>query len=185
MDVQAILDGIGPRLRALRHTRGLTLDALAGRTGLSVSTLSRLEGGHRRPTLDLLIPLAHELGIALDELVAAPASGDPRLHLTPQRLRGGGLVVPITRYPGRVQVFKQVLGPREQRLVRHPGYEWLYVLAGRLRLLLDQEDFVLSPGEAAEFDTDRPHWFGPEDGAAVEILHLFGPFGDQIAHRTT
>ncbi|NKQ26203.1 helix-turn-helix domain-containing protein [Streptomyces galbus] len=183
-ELEQILDGIGPRLRVLRRDRGLTLEALATATGLSVSTLSRLESGKRRPTLDLLIPLARAHRIALDQLVAAPASGDPRVHLRPVRKGRGSVLVPLTQYPGRVQVFKQVLAHREPELVTHEGYEWLYVLAGRLRLVLGTRDLVLRPGEVAEFDTTEPHWFGPADPGAVEILHLFGPRGDQPTVRT-
>jgi len=183
VDVEALIAQIGPRLRALRRERGLTLEALAGLTGISVSGLSRLESGKRRPTLDLLIPLAQAYGVALDRLVGAPPTGDPRVHLTPKRSRGGGLVVPLTQYPGRVQVFKQVMGPRPVKLVTHTGYEWLYVLAGELRLLLGARDLRLHPGEVAEFDTAEPHWFGPAGEGPVEILHLFGPHGDRPGVR--
>ncbi|WP_442819341.1 helix-turn-helix domain-containing protein [Streptomyces sp. NBC_01236] len=184
-ELEQIIDGIGPRLRTLRRDRGLTLEALAATTGLSVSTLSRLESGKRRPTLDLLIPLAREHHIALDQLVAAPASGDPRVHLKPLRKSHGSVLVPLTQYPGRVQVFKQVLAPREPKLVTHDGYEWLYVLAGELRLILGERDCTLRPGEVAEFDTREPHWFGPANTSAVEILHLFGPRGDQAVVRAS
>ncbi|MFE2012351.1 helix-turn-helix domain-containing protein [Streptomyces sp. NPDC059491] len=179
-----ILDSLGPRLRSLRRDRGLTLEALAQDTGISVSTLSRLESGLRRPTLDLLIPLARAHRVALDQLVAAPATGDPRVHLTPRSRGPGSVLVPLTPYPGRVQVFKQVLSHREPRLVTHAGYEWLYVLAGELRLILGERDVTLRPGEVAEFDTAEPHWFGPAGPGAVEILHLFGPHGDQAVVRT-
>ncbi|MFC7263396.1 helix-turn-helix domain-containing protein [Streptomyces lutosisoli] len=184
-ELEQIIDGIGPRLRTLRRDRGLTLEALAATTGLSVSTLSRLESGKRRPTLDLLIPLARVHHIALDQLVAAPASGDPRVHLKPLRKSQGSVLVPLTQYPGRVQVFKQVLAPREPKLVTHDGYEWLYVLAGELRLILGERDCTLHPGEVAEFDTREPHWFGPANTSAVEILHLFGPRGDQAVVRAS
>ncbi|MFF3350177.1 helix-turn-helix domain-containing protein [Streptomyces sp. NPDC002779] len=182
-ELEQILDGIGPRLRKLRQERGLTLEALATTTGISVSTLSRVESGKRRPTLDLLIPLARAHHVALDQLVAAPATGDPRVHLRPVRKGRGSVLVPLTQYPGRVQVFKQVLAPREPELVTHEGYEWLYVLAGRLRLILGSQDVTLRPGEVAEFDTTEPHWFGPADTNTVEILHLFGPRGDQAVVR--
>lgn len=182
-ELEQVLDGIGPRLRRLRRERGLTLEALAATTGISVSTLSRVESGKRRPTLDLLIPLARAHHVALDQLVAAPASGDPRVHLRPLHKERGSILVPLTQYPGRVQVFKQVLAPRQPELVTHEGYEWLYVLAGRLRLVLGRNDFTLRPGEVAEFDTAEPHWFGPADTSAVEILHLFGPRGDQAVVR--
>ncbi|MFB7407288.1 helix-turn-helix domain-containing protein [Streptomyces sp. NPDC056202] len=182
-ELEQVLDGIGPRLRRLRRERRLTLEALATTTGISVSTLSRVESGKRRPTLDLLIPLARAHHVALDQLVAAPASGDPRVHLQPLHKERGSILVPLTQYPGRVQVFKQVLAPRKPELVTHEGYEWLYVLAGRLHLIVGAKDFTLRPGEVAEFDTTEPHWFGPADTSAVEILHLFGPRGDQAVVR--
>ncbi|MGW4880124.1 helix-turn-helix domain-containing protein [Streptomyces sp. NPDC004262] len=182
-DLERILEGIGPRLRRLRRDRGLTLEALSARTGISVSTLSRLEAGKRSPSLDLLIPLARAHHVALDHLVAAPASGDPRVHLQPLHLNRGSVLVPLTQYPGRVQVFKQVLAPRRPELVTHEGYEWLYVLAGRLLLVLGERNFTLLPGEVAEFDTTEPHWFGPADTNSVEILHLYGPRGDQAVVR--
>ncbi|MER6618007.1 XRE family transcriptional regulator [Streptomyces xantholiticus] len=183
-ELEQILDGIGPRLHTLRRDRGLTLEALAATTGISVSTLSRLESGKRRPTLDLLIPLARAHRVALDQLVAAPTTGDPRVHLTPLRKGNGSIVVPLTQYPGRVQVFKHVLAPREPMLVTHEGYEWLYVLAGELRLILGDQENTLHPGEVAEFDTREPHWFGPANTSTVEILHLYGPRGDQAVVRT-
>lgn len=183
-DLAGILDGIGPRLRALRRDRGLTLEAVAADTGITVSTLSRLETGKRRPTLELLIPLARAHRVALDQLVAAPATGDPRVHLKPYRKDRGNVLVPLTQYPGRVQVFKHVLAPRKQKLVAHEGYEWLYVLAGELRLILGELDYTLKPGEVAEFDTTQPHWFGPAGATPVEILHLFGPRGDRAVIRT-
>ncbi|MBB6439480.1 helix-turn-helix domain-containing protein [Streptomyces candidus] len=184
-ELAELLAGIGPRLRALRRDRNLTLETLAKDTGISVSTLSRLESGRRRPTLDLLIPLAQAHRVALDQLVTAPPTGDPRVHLKPRSREPGSVLVPLTQYPGRVQVFKQVLAHREPRLVAHSGYEWLYVLAGELRLILGKRELILRPGQVAEFDTGEPHWFGPAHAEAVEILHLFGPHGDQAVIRTT
>jgi len=183
----SILEAVGPRLRALRLSRKLTLTRVAEISGLSVSVLSRLETGHRQPTLDLLIPLAGVYHVSLDEMVAAPLTGDPRVTLRPRSLANGGVIVPITSYPGKVQVFKHVLGPREPRLVSHPGHAWLYVLAGTLRLLLDEQEYLLEPGETAQFDPQIPHWFGPASTSAttntVEILHLFGPQGDRPISR--
>ncbi|MGO2194606.1 MAG: helix-turn-helix domain-containing protein [Brachybacterium sp.] len=91
-DVTETLDAIGPRLRALRQARELTLTEVADTTGLSISILSRVETGHRQPTLDVLIPLARTYQVALDRLVAAPATGDPRVHLEPYRHARGGVV---------------------------------------------------------------------------------------------
>ncbi|QSE72596.1 helix-turn-helix domain-containing protein (plasmid) [Rhodococcus sp. PSBB049] len=177
--VGEVLAAIGPRLRRLRKQRQLSLETVADAAGLTVSTLSRLESGKRRPTLDLLIPLARVHRVSLDQLIAPPATGDPRVHLKPYHHDKGSIVIPLTGYPGRIQVFKQVLSPRTPNLVTHQGYEWLYVLAGSLRVIVGKHDKTLRTGEVAEFDTTEPHWFGPADDRPVEILHLFGPRGDQ------
>ena len=79
-EIEAVLDGVADRLRRLRSKRGRTLAEMSERTGVSVSTLSRLESGLRRPTLDLLIRLASAYGASLDDLVGAPQIADPRIH---------------------------------------------------------------------------------------------------------
>lgn len=73
----AVLNEVGPRLRRIRRDRGATLAELSAATGISVSTLSRLESGQRKPSLELLLPLARAHQVPLDELVGAPATGDP------------------------------------------------------------------------------------------------------------
>ncbi|RDI13089.1 XRE family transcriptional regulator [Rhodococcus sp. AG1013] len=175
-----VLDVVGPRLRALRRERGLTLADLAVSTGVSESTLSRLESGQRRATLELLLPLARTYDVPLDDLVGAPRTGDPRIHLKPIR-RAGMIFVPLSRRPGGVQAFKMIIPtqpePLEPTSKTHDGFEWLYVLNGRLRLVLGDRDMTLPPGEAAEFDTSLPHWLGSADGGVVELLILFGPHG--------
>ncbi|MGY0501924.1 helix-turn-helix domain-containing protein [Nocardia sp. FBN12] len=175
-----VLDLVGPRLRALRRDRGITLADLSARTGVSESTLSRLESGQRRATLELLLPLARTYDVPLDDLVGAPRTGDPRIHLKPIR-RFGLIFVPLSRRPGGVQAFKMIIPavpePLEPTPQTHDGFEWLYVLNGRLRLVLGERDLTLPPGEAAEFDTSLPHWLGSADGGAVELLILFGVQG--------
>jgi transcriptional regulator with XRE-family HTH domain len=181
-----VLNAVGPRLRALRRDRGLTLADVAARTGVSQSTLSRLESGRRRATLELLLPLARAYDVPLDDLVGAPRTGDPRVHLKPIR-RFGMTFVPLSRRPGGVHAFKLLIHARPEPLgptpQTHAGYEWLYVLTGRLRLVLGDRDLTLPPGEAAEFDTSLPHWLGSADGGAVELLILFGLEGMRVHVR--
>ena len=180
-----LLAAVGPRLRALRRERELTLTAVAETTRISVSTLSRLESGQRRATLELLLPLARAYRVPLDDLVGAPPTGDPRIHLRPIK-RHGQSVVPLTRQLGGLQVFKHLLPAApvgEPNPQGHEGYEWLYVISGRLRLILGEHDLVLPAGEAAEFDTRVPHWFGSADGQAVELLSIFGPQGERVHVR--
>lgn len=183
-ELDDVLAGVGPRLRELRRERGITLASLAETTGISESTLSRLESGGRRPNLELLLPLARTYGVPLDELVGAPQTGDPRVHLRPVH-RGSMTYVPLTRRAGGLHAHKLVIGPStaEPSLKTHEGYEWLYVLNGRLRLLLGARSLVMEPGEVAEFDTRVPHWLGPDDDRPVELLIIFGPQGERAHLR--
>ncbi|MGW0506198.1 helix-turn-helix domain-containing protein [Micromonospora sp. NPDC003241] len=184
-DEATVLAEVGPRLRALRKRRGTTLSELADTTGISVSTLSRLESGHRRPTLELLLPLARAHQVPLDELVGAPAVGDPRVRPQPI-VRHGMTFLPLTRRPGGVQAFKQILPPHtptDPQPASHEGYEWLYVLSGRIRLRLGDNDLILHPGEVAEFDTRVPHSVANPDPTPAEVLNLYGPQGERLHVR--
>ncbi|GAB4586833.1 helix-turn-helix domain-containing protein [Nocardia sp. IFM 10818] len=185
-NIDRTLDAVGPRLRALRKQRQTTLADLSDATGISVSTLSRLESGARRPTLEQLLPLARAHGVTLDELVDAPLTGDPRVHLRPIK-HGHMTMLPLTRRAGGIQAYKIIIpaqnGHREPDLKVHEGYEWMYVLNGRLRVVLGEHDFILVPGEAAEFDTHVPHWFGAADNEPAEFLSLFGKQGERAHMR--
>jgi len=187
-DLDQALAAVGPRLRALRQERGTTLAEVSAVTGISVSTLSRLESGQRRPNLELLLPLARAHQVPLDELVGAPPTGDPRIHPRPIT-RHGMTILPLSRRAGGIQAFKQVIPASRRRQLpkpqTHEGYEWLYVLSGRLRLVLAEQDVVLAPGEAAEFDTRVPHWFGSAGPEPVEFLSLFGRQGERMHVRAS
>lgn len=183
--VDGALAAVGPRLRALRQQRGATLAQLSRTTGISVSTLSRLESGQRKPTLELLLLLAGAHQVPLDELVDAPETGDPRIHPRPIR-QHGMTILPLTRRPGGLQAFKMILPARpsvDPAPQTHDGYEWLYVLSGRLRLLLGEHDILLAPGEVAEFDTHVPHAFTNPGPGPAEVLSLFGPQGERLHVR--
>jgi transcriptional regulator with XRE-family HTH domain len=180
---QDVLAGVGPRLRALRRARGATLAGLAVETGLTPSTLSRLETGKLRPTLEQMLPLARAHGVPIEDLVEAPQTGDPRIHLRPVR-RYGLIFVPLTERAGGIQGYEVIHPPaRGEQVPRpkaHEGYEWLYVLNGRVQLVLGDQDLLLGPGEAAEFDTRVPHWIGNTDrDQPAELLMLFGAQGER------
>ena len=179
--IAAALDQVGTRLRSLRTQRRITLTDLAGSTGISKSTLSRLETGQRRPTLELLLVLSHAYRLPLDDLVAAPEVGDRRIRLRPGSVKGR-TVIPLTREPNGVQAWKIVIPTSkvspEPRA--HDGSEWIYVLSGNLRLVLGTEDSVLGPGDVASFDTIVPHWFGSTGDEPVEILSIYGRPGERM-----
>lgn len=150
-------------MKRLRQRRSIALTALAAKTGISKSTLSRLESGQRKPSLELLLPLAEAYQLRLDELVGAPEVGDPRIRFKP-RLRNGRMVFPLTQQSSGLAVWKVIIPPeRERQLRTHDGYGSLYVLSGEMRLILGDHDITMGPGEVAEFDTRLPHWFGPTE----------------------
>jgi transcriptional regulator with XRE-family HTH domain len=183
-EISTVLAEVGARLKRVRRRRGMTLTALASATGISKSTLSRLETGQRKPSLELLLPIAKAHRVPLDELIGAPEVGDPRIQPKP-RVRNGRMVVPLTRHAGGVRAWKVIVPPErgEPVLRTHEGHEWLYVLSGTMRLVLAEHDITMGPGEVAEFDTRLPHWFGPADGHPIEVLSLHGSHGERMRVR--
>jgi transcriptional regulator with XRE-family HTH domain len=186
-DLAEVLTAVGPRLKALRRLRDLTLEQVSDTTGISLSTLSRLESGQRRPTLELLLPLAKAYRVQLDELVGAPPTGDPRIHARPFT-RNGQTFIPLTRDLDGLRAYKHIMPPARSEDAKpeqntHEGYEWLYVLSGRVRLLLGEHDLVLTPGEAAEFDTRTPHAVFNAGTKPAEILSIYGPQGERMHVR--
>ncbi|NUP51659.1 MAG: helix-turn-helix domain-containing protein [Catenulispora sp.] len=173
------LTALGERLRAARRAKHLTLADAAAETGISVSTLSRLENGGRRATLELLLPLADLYDASLDELVGRTTP--------PRKFPDGRVIVPLTKEPGGLRAYKMLLPPPESEVVpqlrTHEGWEWMYVLSGRLRAVLAEHDLILVQGEAMEFDTHVPHWFGPAGPGPTEVLTLFGPQGERVHVR--
>jgi transcriptional regulator with XRE-family HTH domain len=176
------------RLRDLRAQRGLTLEEVATRSNIDVSTLSRLESGKRRLALDHLPRLAAALSVSTDDLLRTPEAEDPRV-------RSGShthhLVTywPLTRQgpAGGLHAFKIRVSARRRtppsELPVHDGHDWMYVLSGQMRLILGERDFTIKSGEAVEFSTWTPHWFGAVDGP-VEAIAIFGPHGERLHLHT-
>jgi transcriptional regulator with XRE-family HTH domain len=175
------------RLRALRAERGLTLAQVGERASIDVSTLSRLESGKRRLALDHIPALAAALGVTADELLGARPPRDPRVRMQPTRLEGMTMWPLSQQAGGGLRAYKIAVSGRRRRppetLPVHEGQEWLYVITGRLRLVLGDDEHVIEPGEAVEFSTWTPHWFGAVDGP-VELLAIFGADGERIHVRS-
>ncbi len=178
------LNQIAPRLRRVRERKSITLSELAKATGISTSTLSRLESGQRKPSLELLLPILAALAVPLDEIVRPPQVDDPRVLRTSTR-SDGRTFTPLSQHSGEPQTFKVSIPAtdRDPKPRSHAGFEWLYVLSGPVRLILGEHDIVMQTGEAAEFDTQNPHWFGSTGSRPVEVLSMFGKQGERIHVR--
>ncbi len=172
------------RLRELRTERGMTLQQVAERASIDVSTLSRLEAGKRRLALDHIPALAAALGVSADELLGSSPPQDPRVSGDPRK-HAQLTMWPLSRHGAGtgLQAFKVTISARRRRppdrLPVHEGHDWLFVLDGRLRLMLGDDDLTIEPGEAVEFTTWTPHWFGALDGP-VELIAILGPQGERL-----
>lgn len=175
-DIEAV---VRARLRTLRTTLGLSLDALAARANLSPSTISRIETGKRAISLDVLLPLATALQVDLDALLAVAGDDDVVIHPAPSR-DGGRTTWMLSRPTSSTVAIKMRLEPSdrqpEQRV--HPGHDWFFVIEGQVRLLLGEREIAVDTGEAAEFPTMTPHAITAVDGPA-ELIMIF----DRDGHR--
>jgi transcriptional regulator with XRE-family HTH domain len=175
------------RLRSLRNTLGLSLDELAARTNLSPSTISRVETGKRTISLDILLPLATALQVGLDALLDVRSDDDVVIRPTPNN-SGERTTWMLSRPTGSTIALKMRIEPaqkpEEQRV--HPGHDWFFVIAGRVRLLLGEREITVQAGEAAEFATMTPHGFTAIDGPA-ELIMIFDRDGQRahVHHETT
>lgn len=150
---------------------------------MSASTLSRLESGKRQATLELLLPLTRQLGIGIDQLLPAEPP-DPRVKQEAVRRRGL-VIVPLSPGHAPIRTYKITYPPTTSIPAprTHDGYEWLYVLHGRLHLQLGSRELTLGRGEAAEFDTRTPHAMSAAGGRPAEVLSIFNEDGARIHTR--
>jgi transcriptional regulator with XRE-family HTH domain len=181
------IEHVGPRLKSWRQKRNLTIAELSATTGISASTISRLEAGKRAPNLELVVPIARALRLELDDIIPLPAP-DPRVAPVTKRIDGRTFIT-LSPESAPMQTVKATIpatppgsvAPPELRV--HDGYEWLYVLSGQLRLVLGEHDIVMGVGEAAEFDTRTPHWLAAAGRSPVELLMIFSREGKRIHLR--
>lgn len=176
----AELQQLGARLRAARAARGWTLDELAPRVGMSVSTLSRLESGKRQASLELLVPLTRALGVRIDDLLV-PAPLDPRIE-RPALRRPGMTIRPLAPEESALLAYAIEYEPGFPLPTpnTHPGRDWLYVISGKLLLRLGSQELILGRGEAVEFDTLVPHAMAAAGARPARIISIFNQDGDRL-----
>ena len=180
-ELNEIEQAVRSRLRSLRKTLGLSLDEVAARANLSPSTISRIETGKRTIGLDVLLPLASALQVGLDALLDVRSDDDVVIRPVPSG-SGGRTTWMLSQPTGNTIAVKIRLEPSarcpEQRV--HPGYDWFFVIEGRVRLLLGEREIIVETGEVAEFATMTPHSFAASDRPA-ELIMIFDRDG-QRAH---
>src|SRR5882757_10764016 len=163
-------------LRAAREQRGLTLQQLAARSGLSKAHLSRLESGERQPSIAALLELSNVLGLRVSALLGEDPGGTPlALHGPdePRHEAGGLSIASCSGYTESraLEALRVTVSPDRPPTppARHRGEEWLYVLTGTLVLDYAAELYDVPAGASAHFDADRPHRLSAR-GQAAEVL---------------
>ncbi|GAA2740074.1 XRE family transcriptional regulator [Kitasatospora cinereorecta] len=171
------VEGLGTRLREHRLAGRLTLEAAAARVGLSPAYLSRLESGHRQPSLPVLLGLARAYGTSVSGLLGEQTgTADPVTRggaIEPGR--SGGWGYRRAGAPGRaMQALRVQVPPSVQdAVVRvHPGEEWLYVTKGRMRLTLGESVHLLDVGDSAHFDSLTPHCIAADSPDGIELIFV-------------
>lgn len=172
-----VLPAVAPQLRALRRRAALTLEAAARTAGLSPAHLSRLETGQRQPSLPVLLSLARIYGTTVSELLGetvAERDAVVRAADMEPTVAGGWTYWQAGASARGMQALRvRVPHGSQGDIVRvHPGEEWLYVLAGRLRLRLGDTTHRLGPGDSAHFDSLTPHRIAAQDADGVELLFV-------------
>ncbi|MBL4918861.1 helix-turn-helix transcriptional regulator [Tabrizicola sp. DMG-N-6] len=167
-------------LRAARKARGLSLDAVAGLSGVSRSMVSQIERGESSPTVATLWNLTRALGVdfaGLVEPAPRPVIEVTRATEAPVMTgHGRGLRIRIlspAETVGRHEVYDLVFDPGGalESAAHSPGCrEHLTVIEGRIALRAGEEEQHLGPGDAARYAADRDHAILAEGGAARAIL---------------
>jgi transcriptional regulator with XRE-family HTH domain len=169
MELETVLTSIAESLHEERIRAGLTLDQLAQKADLSTAHLSRLESGDRQPSVAALISLARALGVSLSWLLGERSAGSSISVYPgsqPTHEANGLTISGYSGFPGSstLEALHITIDPDRvpPEPARHRGEEWVYVLAGRLRLEFESEVHLLDPGSSAHFDANRPHRLGAQ-----------------------
>ena len=169
-DSDRVAREIGRRLRTLRTARGLTLRALARQAEISEALLSRIERGQVATTVANLVTLAARLGVGLGEIFAGAESAEPTPRNALTRARDLASLPATTAHGYEYRplnaglknaplnaLLVSYLGRASDAWLTHPGYELLYVISGRLRFRLGEEELLLGAGDSLLFDSRQPH----------------------------
>jgi transcriptional regulator with XRE-family HTH domain len=175
---------VAARLRELREGQGMSMRALAQRSGLSANALSMIERGRASPSVSTLTKLATALGVSVTEFFGqAQTRQDVVLVRSDERTR-----VPFTRglweglggerFSGRVEPFLLTLeagGSSGQQSIVHTGHEFVHCLRGKLEYLVQEKRFDLGPGDSLLFAAHLRHrWRNPGRTVTNVLIVLSG-----------
>jgi transcriptional regulator with XRE-family HTH domain/predicted Fe-Mo cluster-binding NifX family protein len=175
---------VGRRLRAIRLNNGLSLKALSEHSGLNINTLSLIENGKTSPSVSTLQQLSLAMGISisnffeskpeLKSIVFTPASTRPQAHI------GGTMMenLAVNLKDNALQPFivntESGTGSGDFPIV-HTGHEFVYCLVGIIQYQINEEIYILHPGDSLVFQAHYPHSWKNIHKNVAQILLVFSP----------
>jgi transcriptional regulator with XRE-family HTH domain len=161
---------LGERVRALRRERGLTLDLLAGQSGVSRAMISKLERGEKNPTLVVAAKVAEGLGVSLSQLVGVEERKEVDVVRRDRRMTMRDPETGFERqllspsFAGRGIEFIRNVVPEGSTSGEFPPHragveQYIVVERGQLRVILGGEEHLLEEGDALYFEANVAHRF--------------------------
>ncbi|MEB3984126.1 XRE family transcriptional regulator [Mycobacterium sp. 663a-19] len=148
-------------LRAVRRQRGLTLDQLAGQTGLTKSYLSKIERRQSTPSIAVALKVARALDVDVGRLFSDEAAEE---KITVDRAAGGAdgeryrvLASALLGKSMSPFVVRPTSRGADDPHPEHSGQEFVFVHAGRVELDYGDETIALGAGDSAYFDASVSH----------------------------
>ncbi len=178
---EQIKPNVGPRIRAIREQRELSLRALAARCDLSVNAISLIERGENSPTVSSLHTLASALGVQITDFFEDARDRAVVFVQLDKRLstQGNGLVMEslgIGLLNQQLEPFLITVEPTiedENDPIVHPGQEFVYCLDGEIEYRVGSQPYHLTPGDSLLFEATQPHSFRNISGAPATVLLVF------------
>lgn len=175
---------VGQRIRELRRSRAMSLEAVAARTDLSIGFLSQIERGLSSPSLRVLATLGDVLGVGIAGLFGAKEniSTTPDAVVTRERQRAklnlwrtgiSKQLLSPAGSDGRLNLFLVQLEPggsTGDELYTHDGEEAGLVIEGKMKLTVDAESWTLKQGDSFRFASRRPHRFSNPSGDSKAVV---------------
>lgn len=182
---------VGPRIRAIREQRKLSLRALAERCDLSINAISLIERGENSPTVSSLHTLANALGVKITDFFEE--MHEQAIVFVPrgQRLgtQGNGLVMEslgLGLHNQQLEPFMVTVEPGAggaSQPISHPGQEFVYCLTGMVEYHVGGQTYSMLPGDSLLFDATQSHYFCNLGEIQAELLLVFQGFEGGILAR--
>jgi transcriptional regulator with XRE-family HTH domain len=175
---------VGKRLKILRAARGLSIRGLAGKSGLAVNTLSLIENGKTSPSVSTLQQLAAALKVPVTAffkpdteqkyVVHTPLVDRPQTEIDKATLQDLGAGLATRAVQPLVVTLKKGGGSGSSPIV-HTGYEFVYCLKGRILYVIEEQSYLLDPGDSLLFESHLPHRWENVDMEESQLLLVLYP----------